>query len=253
VAQAFDGLPSIEDYPELLHDDAVPLQSQDICKREETLALYARQMAGLESDPDDLARFREWDPKVLTCSRRTVHRDDTIARFTATAAGSEERASRAYRLHPDRPAHTLRAGTGNDRGAFSAPRPIHPTEPRVITVREAARLHSFPDWFRFHTTNWHGHRQIGNAVPPLLARAAALSLRETLGVAPRRPRKAVSLGDLALLRMSTRVAMKAVTARDDEMPPARLRQIRRRRNAADLVLSEAESVVHTPGGEAASY
>ena len=32
-----------------------------------------------------------------------------------------------------------------------------------LTVREAARLHSFPDWFRLHRTKWHGFRQVGNA------------------------------------------------------------------------------------------
>lgn len=42
--------------------------------------------------------------------------------------------------------------TGYERGSFMAPRPIHPTRPRVISPREAARLHSFPDWFRFHVT-----------------------------------------------------------------------------------------------------
>lgn len=48
----------------------------------------------------------------------------------------------------------------------SDPRPIHYNGNRCITVREMARLHGFPDWFRFHTTKWHGARQVGNAVPP---------------------------------------------------------------------------------------
>lgn len=240
VGEALEGLPQIGNYPQLLHDDEVLVRPVDLLKRERTKALYARQLTGLESDPDDLSRCREWDPRVLTCSRRTVHRSTTIERFSATPMGSEERSSRAYRLHPDQPAHTLRAGTGSDRGAFSAPRPIHPTEPRVITVREAARLHSFPDWFRFHTTNWHGHRQIGNAVPPRLARAAALSLLEVLQIAPSRPRKELKLGDLSALRMSAREAMQAVAARADEMPPSRWRK--RRRNDSAAIPAESESV-----------
>jgi DNA (cytosine-5)-methyltransferase 1 len=252
VAQALDGLPVIDDYPELLYDDTVRLRSKDIDRRERTTGPYARRLAGLEQDDADLARPREWDPKVLTCSRRTVHRDDTIARFVATQPGSEERVSRAYRLHPDQLAHTLRAGTGNDRGAFSAPRPIHPTEPRVITVREAARLHSFPDSFRFHTTNWHGHRQIGNSVPPLLARAAALSLLQTLQVAPRAPRKSLRLGDTTLLRMPAREAMLAVTAKADEMPPPRWRQTRRRRSSADVSSDNTGTSELTGGNEAVS-
>lgn len=231
VSQAFDGLPAVDKYSELEHDDEVILQPEDIEAREAAKALYARQLAGLERDATDRARIRDWDPDLLTCSRRTVHRDSTIARFVATAAGSEERSSRAYRLHPDRPAHTLRAGTGSERGAFSAPRPIHPTEPRVITVREAARLHSFPDWFRFHTTNWHGHRQIGNAVPPRLARAAARSLLEVLQVAPRRARSTVALGNLSLLRMPSQEAAIAMDAKTGETPPTRWRKAEREANA----------------------
>ncbi len=50
-------------------------------------------------------------------------------------------------------------------------RPIHFSEPRVITVREAARLQGFPDWFRFHKTKWHSFRGIGNSVCPFVAEA----------------------------------------------------------------------------------
>jgi DNA (cytosine-5)-methyltransferase 1 len=90
--------------------------------------------------------------------------------------------SQFLKPRPDGIFNTLRAGTPSNRGAFTAPRPIHPEQPRCITVREAARLHSYPDWFRFHSTKWHGFRQIGNSVPPLLARAVAAQLLEVLGV-----------------------------------------------------------------------
>src|SRR5208282_2208538 len=88
----------------------------------------------------------------------------------------------------------LRAGTDGARGAFTSPRPIHYAYPRCITVREMARLHGFPDWFRFHQTKWHGARQIGNAVPPPLARAVALQITRSLHHAPRRPANAIRLG-----------------------------------------------------------
>jgi DNA (cytosine-5)-methyltransferase 1 len=65
----------------------------------------------------------------------------------------------------------------------------------VITVREAARLHSYPDWFRFHVTKWHGFRQIGNSVPPLLGRAVAGQIVSALGVKPSKPSEAVALGE----------------------------------------------------------
>jgi DNA (cytosine-5)-methyltransferase 1 len=62
-----------------------------------------------------------------------------------------------------------------------------------------ARLHGFPDWFRMHSTKWHGARQIGNAVPPPLARVIAAEIVRAMGVEPTRPRKAMALGEESLL------------------------------------------------------
>ena len=110
--------------------------------------------------------------------------------------------SRFLKLDPNGICNTIRAGTASDRGAFTSPRPIHPFSPRCITVREAARLHSYPDWFRFHVTKLHGFRQIGNSVPPLLARAVAAKVREALSNgAARSKRDPVSLGDPRLLSL----------------------------------------------------
>ena len=73
---------------------------------------------------------------------------------------------------------------------------------RSRSVREAARLHSFPDWFRFHGTKWHGFRQVGNAVPPLLARAVGSKIIEALEIDPPIPIDPIDMGDTELLRMS---------------------------------------------------
>jgi DNA (cytosine-5)-methyltransferase 1 len=49
-------------------------------------------------------------------------------------------------------------------------------------VREAARLHTFPDWFQFHRTIWHGFREIGNAVIPVLSKELGDCVMHALGI-----------------------------------------------------------------------
>ncbi|MBK9712157.1 MAG: DNA cytosine methyltransferase [Kouleothrix sp.] len=112
---------------------------------------------------------------------RTRHSDSVLERFADTPAGSREPISRFYRLAWNGVAPTLRAGTTYAMGKYMAPRPIHPVEHRVITVREAARLHSYPDWFEFYATKWYGFMQVGNSVPPLLSEAVARSVIQSFG------------------------------------------------------------------------
>jgi DNA (cytosine-5)-methyltransferase 1 len=77
----------------------------------------------------------------------------------------------------DQPARTLMAHLGKDSYSH-----IHydSKQARTISVREAARLHSFPDGFSFCGTMNPAFRQIGNAVPPLLAKAVAAHIMKTL-------------------------------------------------------------------------
>ena len=127
-------------------------------------------------------KLRRGRPKrvPLTGCQLCSHTSAVVGRFRRTHPGTAEPISRFHRLRLDGPSPTLRAGTGKDKGSFTAARPIHPTQARCITVREAARLHSFPDWFRFHPTQWHGFRQVGNSVPPELSGAVANSIRSAL-------------------------------------------------------------------------
>jgi DNA (cytosine-5)-methyltransferase 1 len=142
---------------------------------------YSASLRGDSADPTDYSVPREFDGALLTSSLRTVHTELSRKRFQETRPGDTERVSRFHKLDPEGICNTIRAGTASDHGAFTSPRPIHPFSPRCITVREAARLHSYPDWFRFHVTKWHGFRQIGNSVPPF---AGASGSVQSAGIAP---------------------------------------------------------------------
>jgi len=196
VAGALEGLPDLARYRRLLATDETVLNEEDLARLLNVQSLYARRLVGVDVDERDRSAPRRYDPGVITNSLRTVHRKETIQRFARTPQGRAERVSRLFRLDPEGQARTLRAGTGTDRGSHTSPRPIHPFKNRVITVREAARLHGYPDWFRFHATNWHGHRQVGNSVPPPLAVAAGRALLAALGTTVgTRPAESIALGD----------------------------------------------------------
>jgi DNA (cytosine-5)-methyltransferase 1 len=216
VWEAIGDLPNADDYPELIDSDSVGRG------RYRKGSPYARVLRGQDVDPHDFSHPRYWFPRRLTSSMRTVHTPLSQSRFEATAHGKVETISRFLKLHPDGLCNTLRAGTGSDRGAFTSPRPIHPHVPRVITVREAARLHSYPDWFRLHSTKWHGFREIGNSVPPLLGRAVAAQLIVAMNVAPQPPTETLELGDESLLTMKMNDAV-AYYDVQDYVPGKRLR------------------------------
>ncbi|BCN38414.1 hypothetical protein ALDI51_17330 [Alicycliphilus denitrificans] len=94
-----------------------------------------------------------------------------------------------WKLRADAPVRTLMAHLGKDSYSH-----IHfdSEQARTITVREAARLQSFPDGFIFKGSMNPAFKQIGNAVPPLFAYAIARGIRECLG-APETPDMRVSL------------------------------------------------------------
>jgi DNA (cytosine-5)-methyltransferase 1 len=225
VWQAIGDLPDPDEYEQLVETDAI--EHAKFAKASE----YARVLRGLAEDAKDFSHPRAWDAKRLTSSMRTDHTALSQRRFKETKWGKTEPVSRFLKLDPGGISNTLRAGTGSDRGAFTSPRPIHPHSPRCITVREAARLHSYPDWFRFHATKWHGFRQVGNSVPPLLGRAVATELVRAMRVEAKHPTETVELGEESLLWMSMSEAAKRYGV-PDTVVGRRLRQDVKRKSAA---------------------
>lgn len=111
-----------------------------------------------------------------------AHTDAVRASFAATPQGRRNDRFKRDRLRWDRPAKVVRAqgkpkrdGSG---GKHSSHQAIHPEEPRQLTVRECARIQSFPDWYSFPPTFCNGYRVVGDAVPPLLAAAVGHALIE---------------------------------------------------------------------------
>ncbi|WP_114093800.1 DNA cytosine methyltransferase [Thalassospira xiamenensis] len=104
------------------------------------------------------------------------HGERVTNRYSAVLPGDRDRVDHTDRLRSDRPSGTVLVGSGGGGG-----RPfIHPSEHRHITVREAARLQSFPDWWKFSGGPTAQYRQVGNAVPPLMAKSLAKSILEHL-------------------------------------------------------------------------
>jgi DNA (cytosine-5)-methyltransferase 1 len=217
VADAILDLPNVDHYPHLFVSDVLDTETGEGSP-------YARVLHGVDQDPGDYSYPRRWTSTRLTGCLRARHTALSIRRFRETTPGTTEPISRFFRLSLNGVCNTLRAGTATDRGAFSAPRPIHPLYPRCITVREAARLHSFPDWFRFHRTIWHGFRQIGNSVPPLLGRAVGAEVIRALRGQPARPARALVLGEDALAAVNMRAAAERFRVPYTVIPP-RLRTV----------------------------
>lgn len=198
VQDAFMWLPSVgvREEEENLELDISKLFGQQ--KLPEHLRLYLEFMCG--------NRFRKPShlDNYITSHKGPGHREKVMERFThikpgegtrkaglrLIAAGQEELVKKLFpkalynashrRLKLNEPSHTV---TGHCLDEM-----LHPILNRSITVREAARLQSFPDWYRFigPYVNFHGHKeqnryeQVGDAIPPLLGYALGEEIVKTL-------------------------------------------------------------------------
>jgi DNA (cytosine-5)-methyltransferase 1 len=117
---------------------------------------------------DELRTIRDVDKGIERQILNTLKTGQVSVDEISGNIHSKGFANKYRRLHWDDPSHTLVAHMARDCSDF-----IHPELNRPITVREAARLQSFPDSFRFYSSHFRQLRGIGNAVPPLLAQVIA--------------------------------------------------------------------------------
>lgn len=108
------------------------------------------------------------------------HAEHVVERWKKLKEGEVDPNYRRGRIYSEKPSPTIRAGGGKgprgDHLAGFHP-PIHYELPRQLTVREAARIQSFPDEWEFCGSKTAQGRQVGNAVPPLLGKAIGVQLR----------------------------------------------------------------------------
>ena len=104
------------------------------------------------------------------------HTADSVSRYMVLQYGSRDKMGRVDRLNPYLPSKTVIAG-GTKGGGRSH---LHPYVPRTLSVRECARLQTFPDNYIFSGSTARQFTQVGNAVPPLLAYKIAREIGKIL-------------------------------------------------------------------------
>jgi len=124
----------------------------------------------------DMDTFRILEEDLA--SGRNEYNSKKISELYEMKIGSKSPIHRYHVLNPDEPSTTIIAHLYKDGNRF-----IHydSTQQRTITPREAARLQSFPDDFDFLGSRGNVYQMIGNAVPPLLAKAVANAVYELIG------------------------------------------------------------------------
>lgn len=113
--------------------------------------------------------------EVLENHTSRKHSERIIERYKNLKHGERDSKTRINKLDPKRPSYTIIVGS--DKGGGKGH--VHPFEPREVSPRESARMQTFPDWWAFSGTSRHPIRQVGNAVPPILA---AVIGREVLNI-----------------------------------------------------------------------
>lgn len=103
------------------------------------------------------------------------HTAESVLRYMALGYGERDKKGRVDRLDPSKPSKTIIAG-GTKGGGRSH---LHPYIPRTLSVRESARLQTFPDDYIFTGAVARQFTQVGNAVPPILAAQLAKAIKQS--------------------------------------------------------------------------
>jgi DNA (cytosine-5)-methyltransferase 1 len=103
------------------------------------------------------------------------HKAESVLRYQKLKYGQRDQLGRVDRLDPVLPSKTVIAGGTNGGGRSH----LHPEIPRTLSVRESARLQTFPDDYVFVGPTARQFTQVGNAVPPVLAAQLGLSLLQS--------------------------------------------------------------------------
>jgi len=163
---------SISDYTKLMRTSSKALRDH------EASPMWG-QYAGLLEHVPPGGTWRDIPPHLLPDRYRGMRRTDST--------------NLLGRLDPNRPAYTITTQYNNvTAGCFT-----HPFENRPLSVREGARLQSFPDRYEFVGSITGRCRQIGNAVPPLLAQHLACAIADAIteGIKPKKPKRVPSVKD----------------------------------------------------------
>ena len=122
-----------------------------------------------------LHRYRDREGTASNNEIR-AHKLSSVQRYAQLNYGQRDKLGRVDRLDPSRPSKTVIAGGSNGGGRSH----LHPEIPRTLSVRECARLQTFPEDYTFVGSTARQFTQVGNAVPPVLAAQIAAALAKSV-------------------------------------------------------------------------
>lgn len=145
----------------------------------ERLIVVGSRLPGAFQQPEKLdhvgaASVLSTLPNGIANHETRVHKAGSIERYMRLGYGQRDQLGRVDRLDPTLPSKTVIAGGTNGGGRSH----LHPEIPRTLSVRECARLQTFPDDYVFLGPTARQFTQVGNAVPPVLAAVMAKQIAE---------------------------------------------------------------------------